>query len=58
MQLGLKAAVTSILVLASVTPSFALSWICHAPEIDASVGSSALAVLASAGLIAYNRLKA
>lgn len=58
MQFGFKSVLAATLVLASATPSFALSWICHAPEIDASVGSSALAVLASAGFMAYNRLKA
>lgn len=45
--------------LLSFAPSaFALSWSCTAPEIDGPAGLSALAVLVSAGIMAYERSKA
>ena len=53
-----KFALASVIVLATATPSFALHWICNAPEIDATVGPSALAILVAAGFIALNRVKA
>jgi hypothetical protein len=52
-----KIALAAVMVLATASPSFALRWICNAPEIDAAVGPSALAILVAVGFIAFNRAR-
>jgi hypothetical protein len=51
-----KLSLASAMLVASVGPSFAF-WRCTAPEIDGPAGVSALALLVTAGMVAYNRAK-
>ncbi len=44
-------------LLWSIPTASALSWDCGVPEIDGPAGISALAVLISAGVMAYERCK-
>jgi len=53
-----KYVLAATVLLATATPSFAIKFWCQAPEIDAAVGPSALAILAAAGFIAYKRSRA
>lgn len=58
MRFGTKLALAASVLLSSVPPAFALQWNCGVPEIDGPAGISALAVLLSVGLMAYERFKA
>jgi hypothetical protein len=51
-----KIGLAASLLIASVTPSLAFLR-CNVPEIDGPAGVSAIALLVSAGLIAYNRAR-
>lgn len=51
-----KLGVAASLLVASSAPSFAF-WVCNVPEIDGPAGVSAIALLVSAGMIAYNRAR-
>jgi hypothetical protein len=51
-----KLAVAAMLLVASTAPSLAF-WRCEVPEIDGPAGVSAIALLVSAGMIAYNRAR-
>ena len=56
MQAVNKLILGATVLVASVAPSFAF-WECSAPEIDAAAGISAMALLVSTGLVAYQRSK-
>ena len=50
-----KLTMAATLLVGSVGPSFAF-WRCAAPEIDGPAGVSAVALLVTAGMLAYNRM--
>ena len=56
MQIWNKFALAMTLLIASAAPSLAF-WRCEVPEIDGPAGVSAVALLVSAGMIAYNRIR-
>lgn len=56
MGISTKLSLAAALLVASITPSFAFL-ICELPEIDGPAGISAVALLASAAMIAYNRAR-
>lgn len=58
MRFATKLALAASLLLSSVPSAFALQWNCGVPEIDGPAGISALAVLLSVGVMAYERYKA
>jgi hypothetical protein len=47
----------SSFLLWSIPSAYALKWNCAVPEIDGPAGLSAMAVLISVGLMAYERCK-
>ena len=57
MRLAPKLLLATSALLWWVPAASALRWDCGVPEIDGPAGISALAVLLSAGVIAYERLK-
>lgn len=57
MRTASKIALAAAALLSSVPSALALSWNCTVPEIDGPAGLSALAVLVSAGVMAYERCK-
>lgn len=56
MRITTKLALAAMASIAMTGPTFAF-WNCPVPEIDGPAGISALAFLASAGMLAYNRLR-
>lgn len=56
MTIWTKIGLTATMLVASVTPSLAFLD-CPVPEIDGPAGISAVALLASAAVIAYNRAR-
>lgn len=56
MHTGIKLALAATMTVMASGPTFASFWQCGVPEIDASAGVSALAVLGGFAVIAYNRL--
>ncbi|MEZ5854272.1 MAG: hypothetical protein R3D67_05790 [Hyphomicrobiaceae bacterium] len=58
MRLAGKLALIASMILWSVPSASALIWDCDVPEIDGPAGLSAIAVVVSLGMIAYDRLKA
>lgn len=57
MRIASKIVLATATLLSSVPSALALSWNCTVPEIDGPAGLSALAVLVSAGVMAYERCK-
>lgn len=57
MQFVHKLGLAATILLWSIPSASALDWICHVPEIDGPAGLSALAVIASLGMVAYDRCK-
>jgi len=51
-----KLTLSATLLVASVGPTLAF-WQCEVPEIDGPAGVSALALIVSAGMIAYDRIR-
>jgi hypothetical protein len=58
MRFAAKLALGTSVFLSSVPSAFALQWNCGVPEIDGPAGISAVAVLMSIGVMAYERFKA
>ena len=56
MRIWNKLGVATMLLIASAGPTLAF-WQCEVPEIDGPAGVSAVALLVSAGMIAYNRAR-
>ncbi len=57
MQLVQKFGLAATILLWSVPSARAFDWICHVPEIDGPAGLSALAVIASVGMVVFDRFK-
>jgi hypothetical protein len=57
MRLVNKIVLAASATLLSIPSAYALTWDCGVPEIDGPAGVSALAVLISAGVMAYERCK-
>ncbi len=57
MRVVSRLALAATMVMWYVPSASALKWICEVPEIDGPAGLSAVAVLVSVGMIAYDRLK-
>ena len=57
MRLAKTLALSATVVLWSVPAALALRWSCAVPEIDGPAGLSAMAILASVGMLAYERYK-
>lgn len=56
MSLMSKLAVAASLLVATSAPTLAFM-VCETPEIDGPAGVSAIALIVSAGMIAYNRAR-
>jgi hypothetical protein len=56
MRVWSKIAVAASLLIATSAPTLAFM-VCETPEIDGPAGVSAIALLVSAGMIAYNRVR-
>lgn len=57
MRLANKIVLAASAVLWSIPTASALTWDCGVPEIDGPAGISAVAVLISMGVMAYERCK-
>lgn len=57
MTLVQKCGLAATMLLWSVPSASAFDWICDVPEIDGPAGLSALAVIASLGMVAFDRFK-
>jgi hypothetical protein len=57
MRFTTLAGIAASLLVASVTPGLAMFDNCVVPEIDGPAGISAMALLVSAAMIAYNRAR-
>jgi hypothetical protein len=55
MRIWTKLALAASMSVIAAGPTFAAFWDCVVPEIDGSAGISALAALASLGMIVYHR---
>ncbi len=58
MGLTRKLALSATILFWSIPSASALIWDCDVPEIDGPAGISAVAVVLSLGMIAYDRWKA
>jgi hypothetical protein len=58
MRFANKLLLAASAVLWSIPSAHALRWNCNVPEIDGPAGLSAVAVLLSVGVMAYERFKA
>jgi hypothetical protein len=58
MRFASKTALAACAMLWSIPTASALQWNCGVPEIDGPAGISAIAVLLSIGVMAYERYKA
>ncbi len=56
MRIWSKLAVAASLLIATSAPTLAFM-VCETPEIDGPAGISAIALIVSAGMVAYNRVR-